>query len=166
MLSLKTASYQRLTTLYLIYSFYWVYSNPDFRDPLPFEIKYNNKTTLQDCLKTFTMEAIGKSEVVDQKMADYEKDIDCHYVLEAYKCICDYFNRLRTNLNTKNEINRMKAIFDEYMQIIWYEIKNCDVSTEVAVFSRINMGKIALTNAELIKALLLKKEGKVSEKVS
>ena len=157
---------QRLTTLYLIYSFYWVYSNPDFRDPLPFEIKYNNKTTLQDCLKTFTKEAIGKSEVVDQKMADYEKDIDCHYVLEAYKCICDYFNRLRTNLNTKNEINRMKAIFDEYMQIIWYEIKNCDVSTEVAVFSRINMGKIALTNAELIKALLLKKEGKVSEKLA
>ena len=157
---------QRLTTLYLIYSFYWVYSNPDFRDPLPFEIKYDNKTTLQNCLKTFTKEAIGKSEVVDQKMADYEKDIDCHYVLEAYKCICDYFNRLRTNLNTKNEINRMKAIFDEYMQIIWYEIKNCDVSTEVAVFSRINMGKIALTNAELIKALLLKKEGKVSEKLA
>lgn len=49
------------------------------------------------------------------------------------------------------------------MKIIWYEITDCDVSTEVSVFSKINMGKIALTNAELIKALLLKKDSNDSD---
>ena len=57
----------------------------------------------------------------------------------------------------------MKKVFDTFMKIIWYEITDCDVSTEVAVFSKINMGKIALTNAELIKALLLKKDGNDSD---
>ena len=49
------------------------------------------------------------------------------------------------------------------MKIIWYELTDCDVNTEVAVFSKINMGRIALTNAELIKALLLKKDSNDSD---
>ena len=149
---------QRLTTLYLIYSFYWVRENADFRLPLPFELSYNNKPQLQECLSAFTKYEYGRSEVVEHEMADYEKDIDCHYVIESYKCICDYFHRLLRDPNMRNVPNDMKKIFDNYMQIIWYEIKNCDVNTEVTVFSKINMGKIALTNAELIKALLLKND--------
>ena len=57
----------------------------------------------------------------------------------------------------------MKKIFDTAMKIIWYEVTDCDINTEVAIFSKINMGKISLTNAELIKALLLKKDGNDSE---
>jgi hypothetical protein len=98
--------------------------------------------------------------------SEYESDIDCHYVLEAYKCICNYFQMLMRDLNTKNEINDMKKIFDNHMKIIWYEIANCDVATEVSVFSKINMGKIALTNAELIKALLLKKDNNDSDSLA
>ena len=43
-----------------------------------------------------------------------------------------------------------------YTRFIWYEI-NGDVKPEI-IFTNINMGKIKLTNAELIKALLLKKD--------
>lgn len=154
---------QRLTTLYLIYSFYWVTESAFMRDRLPFELSYNNKPKLQECLKTFTGKEYARSEDVEDEMSEYESDIDCHYVLEAYKCICDYFQKLVRDPNTRNELNDMKKIFDTFMKIIWYEIKNCDVATEVAVFSKINMGKIALTNAELIKALLLKKEGNGSD---
>lgn len=154
---------QRLTTIYLIYSFYWVRENPDFRVPLPYELSYSNKPKLQKCINAFTEKGYARSEQIEQEMSIYEDDIDCHYVLEAYKCICDYFQKLAKDLNTRNELNDMKKIFDMYMKIIWYEIVDCDVSTEVAVFSKINMGKIALTNAELIKALLLKKDGNDSD---
>lgn len=154
---------QRLTTIYLIYSFYWVMQGPLLRDRLPFELSYNNKPKLQECIKTFTEKEYARSEQVAHEMASYENDIDCHYVLEAYKCICDYFQKLIKDLNTRNELNDMKKIFDTFMKIIWYELTDCDVNTEVAIFSKINMGKIALTNAELIKALLLKKDGNDSD---
>ena len=154
---------QRLTTIYLIYSYYWVIQSAYMRDDLPFELSYNNKPRLEECIKTFTEKEYARSEQVECEMPDFENDIDCHYVLEAYKCICDYFQKLLKDPNTRNELNDMKKIFDTYMKIIWYELTDCDVSTEVAVFSKINMGKIALTNAELIKALLLKKDGNDSD---
>lgn len=154
---------QRLTTIYLIYSFYWVTQSAFMRDNLPFELSYSNKPKLQECIKTFTEKEYARSEQVEHEMAEYESDIDCHYVLEAYKCICDYFQKMVKDPNTRNELNDMKKIFDTFMKIIWYEIKDCDVATEVAIFSKINMGKIALTNAELIKALLLKKDDNDSD---
>jgi hypothetical protein len=42
------------------------------------------------------------------------------------------------------------------VKVIWYEV---DPSVEVReVFSRLNIGKIPLTNAELVKALILKSD--------
>lgn len=154
---------QRLTTIYLIYSFYWVIYGKFMRGEMPFDLTYNNKPQLEKCIKEFTQNEYAESEVVVKKMDSFESDIDCHYVLEAYKCICDFFNMLNQDPHTQNEINDMKKVFDTSMKIIWYEIKDCDVNTEIAVFSKINMGKIALTNAELIKALLLKKDDSDSE---
>ena len=154
---------QRLTTIYLIYSFYWVIQNPSWREELPFDLTYNDKDKLQQCIRIFREKEYDSSEQIDNAMFEYEEDIDCYYVIEAYKCICDYFHKLGSDPNTRNELNDMKKIFDQYMKIIWYEIVDCDVTTEVAVFSRINMGRIALTNAELIKALLLKNDGNDSE---
>ena len=58
----------------------------------------------------------------------------------------------------------MMDTFDNRTKIIWYQIENLDLKTEVLVFSKINMGKIPLTNAELIKALLLKKDKNDNEK--
>lgn len=157
---------QRMTTIFLIYSFYWVTQSPYMRDGLPFKLSYNNKDKLQNCMELFTKKEYARSEQIESEMAEFEDDIDCYYVLEAYKCICDYFQKLIKDPNTRNELNDMKKVFDQYMKIIWYEIKDCDVATEVAIFSRINMGKIALTNAELIKALLLKKDGNDPEALS
>ncbi|MBR1711335.1 MAG: DUF262 domain-containing protein [Clostridia bacterium] len=154
---------QRLTTLFLIYSFYWIAESPFMRGNLPFSLSYSNKPKLQECLLQFTEKSYSSSETVEREMAGYESDIDCYYVLEAYKSICDFFQKLVRDPNTKNEITDMKKIFDTNMKIIWYEITNCDVSMEVSIFSKINMGKIALTNAELIKALLLKSDGNDSE---
>lgn len=154
---------QRLTTLYLIYSFYQVIVGQYMRGPMPFQLSYNNKDRLEECIKSFVEKEYARSEVVEREMASYENDIDCHYIIEAYKCICDFFQKLMRDPYTQNEVNDMKKIFDISMKIIWYELVDCDVSKEVSVFSKINMGKIALTNAELIKALLLKKDSNPSD---
>ena len=155
---------QRLTTLYLIYSYYWVDGSPS-RRVMPFKLSYNDKPRLEECLQCFITNEYSDSATVEKKMALYEKDIDCHYVMEAYKCICDYFHKLSGNLNTDEEIDGMKKIFNTRMKIIWYEIKDCDLEKEIAVFTKINMGKIALKNAELIKALLLERDGKDTAKL-
>ena len=157
---------QRLTTLYLIYSFYQVITSKFMRGPMPFQLSYNNKDRLEECIRIFVEKEYASSEEVQREMASYEDDIDCHYILEAYSCICDFFQKLMQDPYTQHEINDMKKIFDVSMKIIWYELVDCDVSKEVSVFSKINMGKIALTNAELIKALLLKKDGNPSDAMS
>lgn len=88
------------------------------RGNLPFSISYNNKPKLQDCLNAFTKKEYLESEKVEQEMEDYEDDIDCHYVIDAYKCICDFFRKLVRDPNTINEINDMKKIFDMEMKTL------------------------------------------------
>lgn len=139
---------QRLTALYLIYSYYHAKDLKIKR----YGLCYHNKPLLEECLEAFGEKKYKDSKTVAQEMSKYERDIDCHYVVETYKCICDYFNRLPDD----GDIWLMKSVFDKQMKIIWYEIPNCDKEKEVDVFSKINVGKIPLTNAELIKALLLK----------
>mgnify|MGYP000606138823 CR=1 FL=1 len=53
-------------------------------------------------------------------------------------------------------INRANNI-----RVIWYEIGN---ENEIDIFTRLNIGKIPLTNAELIKALLIQGYGKSDNK--
>lgn len=149
---------QRLTTLYLIYSFYWatagLWDKKKFH--FPFELAYKNKQLLQDCLHVFKEKGYFDSEDIDKDpdiKERYEKDIDCHYVIEAYKCICKYFG----DIQGTDDQSFMKKVFDEFVKIIWYELDDCDVTKEVEVFTKINMGKIPLTNAELIKAMLLQR---------
>ncbi len=88
------------------------------RGNLPFSISYNNKPKPQDCLNAFTRKEYSESEKVEQEMEDYEDDIDCHYVIDAYKCICDFFRKLVRDPNTINEINDMKKIFDMEMKTL------------------------------------------------
>lgn len=48
-----------------------------------------------------------------------------------------------------------------YVTIIWYEVD--DDEDSVNIFTRLNIGKINLTNAELVKALFLSRGKKDSE---
>lgn len=81
-----------------------------------------------------------------------EKYIDNFYIYEAKEEIREWFEE-----NKKQDINILrdiKEILLNYAKILWYEVDNKENSIDV--FTRINTGKIPLTNAELIKALLLK----------
>ena len=149
---------QRMTTLYLIYMYYNAIAGKLMRSPMPFELHYNGKDKLEQCLFELQRNEYYESSDVQNVMDEFEDDIDCYFVITAYKEICEFFGMLGKKLQTQGHVMDMKAVFDNYMKIIWYELVNCDEQEEIAMFTKINMGKIPLTNAELIKALLLRTE--------
>lgn len=117
---------QRLTTIFLIFKFLNIKS---------FEIEYETRKESREFL-----ESINKN--------GKDKNIDFWHIYEAFECIKEFFKG-KDNIkeNFKNKLL-------EHTKMIWYEIS--DNEKEIELFTRINMGKIPLTNAELIRALLLK----------
>lgn len=145
---------QRLTTLFLIYIFYInIYSSAWKKEEYPFKLVYKNKTILEDCLNYLSLNKNIDELSLNEKYSD---DMDCYFVIEAYKEVFSFFSELKENPKTCNYIDDMKKIFDNNMKVIWYQICDCSEEDEIRIFTKINMGKIPLTNSELIKALLLK----------
>lgn len=78
------------------------------------------------------------------------ENIDFFYMHKAYETIEKFFDK------KKNQEHFQEDFKDKLLnnvKFIWYEID--EEENPVTVFTRLNMGKIPLTNAELIKALLL-----------
>ena len=122
---------QRLTTIYLILHF----MNSRLREPektfdLDYETRENSTLFLQD----LTRETYNDS------------NIDFYHISNAYETVCDWFNKPNFN------INDFESKFKFNSKVIWYESSEED---PIEIFTRINIGKIPLTNAELIKALFL-----------
>lgn len=127
---------QRLTTIFLILH----YLNQDFiesrREKL-LELNYETRDNLKEFLLTLTLE-------VDENV-----NIDYYYIVQAYKTIDEWFNSRGTKFNKDD----FRSKFRFNTKIIWYESFEEDT---ISVFTRLNIGKISLSNAELIKALFLK----------
>ncbi|GHT67766.1 hypothetical protein FACS1894110_13870 [Spirochaetia bacterium] len=89
--------------------------------------------------------------------------IDFHFIYQAYTYISDWFIAKGNTKNIRDGIINtfvynmadQRTDTSGTVQVIWYEIN--DVANPIDTFIRINMGKIPLTNAELIKALFLQK---------
>lgn len=81
------------------------------------------------------------------------KNIDQYHVNQAYLTIRKWFD-IHSN-EQENFIKLLTGTSDknQHVKFIWY----CTKDNEVATFIRLNKDKISLTNAELIKAMLLKK---------
>lgn len=84
-----------------------------------------------------------------------EENIDFFHIVQAKKAVEEWFKAqdgtyqikfIQTLLNDDDTGKNVK--------IIWYQIDESENVTEV--FTRLNMGKIPLVNAELVKALFLK----------
>ena len=124
---------QRLTTIYLIlYNINSRYIEEE-RSPL-FELNYETRTNSTDFLKKLTKEVTNND------------NIDFHYISNAYRTIDNWMRKPNFNRND------FESKFKFNAKVIWYESKEED---SIAIFTRINIGKIPLTNAELIKALFL-----------
>lgn len=85
----------------------------------------------------------------------YKRALDDIYIKEAQKIIREWFISFKTlSRDKKYEIS---SKIHQRVLFVWYEV-NDTVSSE-ELFSKINIGKIPLTNAELFKAVLLNPDG-------
>ncbi|MTG99116.1 DUF262 domain-containing protein [Myroides sp. BIT-d1] len=92
-------------------------------------------------------------------------NIDVYHITQAYKYIEDWFNQkinkeqimedeLFDSINRTLVYNSSKQKEEGVVQVIWYELKDEDINP-IDTFIRINLGKIPLNSAELVKALFL-----------
>jgi uncharacterized protein with ParB-like and HNH nuclease domain len=132
---------QRLTTIYLIGHYINEMWRGRDKDP---EIQLKYKT--RDESSTFL--ANLKVNLVDDVDIDFS-NIDFFHISTAYKTI---HNWVKNKENAKFVKDNFIDKFINNTKVIWYESTEKDT---IKIFTRINSGKIPLTNAELIKALFL-----------
>lgn len=129
---------QRLTTLYLIYKYMYDASG-GFLDEPKFTLAYETRTKSQDFLMEIHMDRMDRRE----------ENIDFWFICNAYETISGWF----TEKDKKSTLTNINKYFDENVKVIWYEVdKSQDAA---ALFTRLNIGKIPLTSAELVKAMFL-----------
>ena len=127
---------QRLTTLYLIYK-YMKNANPFFSEPA-FSLTYETREQSTDFLKTIDM-------------TKKEDNIDFWFIANAYNTIQKWFEQ-----DMQIRVMHIFEYFKEDVKIIWYEVgENEDA---ISLFTRLNIGKIPLTSAELVKAMFLSRD--------
>jgi len=94
----------------------------------------------------------------EEKGIELEDNIDYYHMKIVYTAIKSWFT------DKKNYLLPFLRLLTSYkincVKVIWYEVEESENSIEV--FRRFNVGKIPLTNAELIKALLLKDDANAS----
>lgn len=90
---------------------------------------------------------------------------DYHFMSEAYRCIDNWFNE--KELVDIAYADEFATTLLKLVQVIWYEVQLKAISTndqeseKIDIFNRLNIGKIPLEDAELVRALLMSKvEGK------
>jgi len=127
---------QRLTTIYLILYYLNQRYTEEGRTKL-FELQYETRKDSAKYLKN----ELGNKEKDDT-------NIDYFHISTAYQTVKKWFKE-------KEVEKSFEPKFYDFTKVIWYEASTNEDSIDI--FTRINSGKIPLTNAELIKALFLRK---------
>jgi hypothetical protein len=136
---------QRLITMYIIFQ---------FLNKNRYNIVFGQRTKSTDFLKELTF-------------GTYNHDSpDFHFMSQAYDIVKNWFE-----IKCKNDIDyvdEFSTTLNKKVQVIWYQIEELKSFEEeesdneienkkIDIFNRLNIGKIPLTDAELIRALLLSK---------
>jgi len=85
-----------------------------------------------------------------------EKNIDYFHICAANKIIGKWFQDKANTTEDASPRAFFTPTFLTNTKVVWYEIDEPGINP-IDIFTRINIGKIPLTNAELIKALFLQK---------
>ena len=146
---------QRLTTLNLLLQYFGdgiKYNYPSFR---LYGIEYETRPESREFLANI------KSPKVSADVY-----IDFHFMNEAYLTIVSWFERMADDSLRRDMLDallKMKRVENNgvtidkanNIRVIWYEVAEDETSSSVDIFTRLNIGKIPLTDAELVKALFL-----------
>jgi hypothetical protein len=123
---------QRLTTIYILLS----YLGKTNYYQMEYETRNDSKSFLEEIDPTMDM------------------NIDYFHMMEAKKQIKCWFSEKYKETKEEEFKNTFLENLLKNVKFIWYESIN---ENPIKVFTRLNIGKISLTNAELIKALFLNK---------
>ena len=135
---------QRLTTIYLIIHYFNEMWNGKRKTPLP-TISYATRNDSYDFLRNLEINEAQEAVISGKEFKDY---IDYFYMKQAYSTIHKWACKQGDTFDN----NDFQSKFIHRTRVIWYETVDED---PIKVFTRLNIGKISLTNAELIKALFL-----------
>ncbi|MGJ0490071.1 DUF262 domain-containing protein [Methylobacter sp.] len=152
---------QRLTTLYVILHYLEKEHlrrelNEAYKKPI-FSLEYETRKGSQTFLKN-----------IQESSAD-TTNIDFYHIAKAYEEVDRWFrDRDYNDNNVFLGTLLAKPDTSRSVQVIWYDLTDECKENDYAVdvFSRINIGKIPLTNAELVKALFLQSSHFHREKAS
>lgn len=145
---------QRLTTLFLILKKLQNLietSKKNFSD-----ISYETRTDSSNFIKHV--------EVKTKK--DAKENVDYYHIWQAYNTIQKWFQDKADNSGDATPSASIVPAFLNSTKVIWYEINDTENNNSIDIFTRLNIGKIPLTNAELIKALFLQKGNFSEEKAT
>jgi uncharacterized protein with ParB-like and HNH nuclease domain len=137
---------QRLTTIFLILRYI-----KDFlpKSQLKFTIEYETRTDSRTFLESIDFKNLNTPT----------KNIDEYFFLEAQKTIVEWFGKQGDETQVAIDISTK---LNKKIRVIWYEVNSEEDS--VSLFTRLNIGRIPLTNAELVKALFLSRNNGIDDK--
>lgn len=137
---------QRLTTIFLILSYLNQGHSENGRKRI-FDLAYETRKNSKDFLQNQLL--IGKVD---------DSNIDYYFISSAYNTVAEWFRLAEKKWDIDK--NEFETAFSDYTEVIWYEVEGKD---SIDIFTRLNMGKIPLTNAELVKALFLNSSNFIDE---
>ena len=127
---------QRMTTIFLILKHLNHLIDGDI---INIEISYETRKRSDKFLET-----LNENEK--------EKNIDFLHIYNANTYISEWFSD-KANIGIRNVKTLFINPFLDNTKVIWYMVE--DEADSIDIFTKLNIGKIPLTNAELIKALFL-----------
>lgn len=130
---------QRLTTLFILLQ-YIQKKLINLGIKLKFNLIYETRESSAEYLNK-----------IDESKAD--SNIDFYHIYHAYKAIDEWFNSQPDSAAT---IMKIYLYLVNCVKIIWYEVGEDEDA--ISLFTRLNIGKIPLTSAELVKAIFLSRD--------
>ncbi len=146
---------QRLTTIYILLK----YIKDKFKSGI--NIKYSISYDIRE----------GSAEFLNNMSEEHADDyIDFRFMYDAYLTIDEWFMGLKEEgIDPSTAADTLWLYFNKKLnkgfssntgiggnvRFIWYEVQNVEDKDAISLFTRLNIGRIPLTNAELVKALFL-----------
>lgn len=130
---------QRLTTLFILLQYIQKEFKPKIN--IKYAISYETRINSAEYLKN-----------IDEESS--ERNIDFYHIYQAFQTIDAWFEEQDDPVVAADDLY---GYLVKYVRIIWYEVGESEDA--IALFTRLNIGKIPLTSAELVKAMFLSQSG-------
>ena len=136
---------QRLTTLWLIFNY--MHKRGFKRNGPTFNLKYETRVDSKDYL-----ESLGTPDTPNSRQAI--ENIDYFHLRAAHDAIDGWLHDNSIDEQNKEDlVDQIHRYLIKSVHVIWYEVPQTE--DPIKLFTRLNQGRIPLTDAELLKAVLL-----------